>query len=113
MQNINKEPAPSRLDLTETEAGGVLVSNYPPYSFLSEDKLPEAVTALNSKPDRDNTLGLYLHIPFCRRRCKFCYYLVFTDKNSAQIETYLNALSREVTIYSEREAVQDRPLKFV
>ena len=27
-------------------------------------------------------LGLYLHIPFCRKRCKFCYFRVYTDKNA-------------------------------
>ena len=32
-------------------------------------------------------LGLYLHIPFCRQRCKFCYFRVYTDKNSNDIET--------------------------
>ena len=27
-------------------------------------------------------LGLYLHIPFCRKRCHFCYFRVYTDKNA-------------------------------
>ena len=30
-------------------------------------------------------LGVYVHIPFCRKRCDFCYFKVYTDKNSAQI----------------------------
>ena len=33
---------------------------------------------------RDVPLGLYLHIPFCRKRCKFCYFRVYTDKNAAR-----------------------------
>ena len=27
-------------------------------------------------------LGLYLHIPFCRKRCHFCYFRVYTNKNA-------------------------------
>ncbi len=106
------EPATSRLDLKETEAGSVFVSNYPPYSFWSEDKISEAFEALNSPP-LENTLGLYLHIPFCRKRCKFCYFRIYTDKNASQIEEYLDALAKEVEIYSQLPAVADRPLKFV
>jgi len=111
-QTLQPEPATSRLDLKETEAGSVFVSNYPPYSFWSEDKISEAFEALNSPP-LENTLGLYLHIPFCRKRCKFCYFRVYTDKNASQIDDYLNALAREVEIYSQLPAVADRPLKFV
>jgi oxygen-independent coproporphyrinogen-3 oxidase len=58
-------------------------------------------------------LGLYLHIPFCRKRCKFCYFRVYTDKNSSEIQTYLNALSKEAELYSELPSVAGRPLKFV
>jgi oxygen-independent coproporphyrinogen-3 oxidase len=107
------EPATARLDLKRTEAGSVFVSNYPPYSFWTPDNLPAALRALNSEPVAANTLGLYLHIPFCRRRCKFCYFRVYTDKNSLQIEAYLEALAREVEIYSKLAAIKGRPLKFV
>ena len=61
----------------------------------------------------DTKLGLYLHIPFCRKRCKFCYFRVYTDKNSQQIQTYLDALAREVEHYAQQPAVQDRPLHFI
>ncbi|MFQ5675286.1 MAG: radical SAM protein, partial [bacterium] len=111
-KSIQREPATSRLDLKETEAGSVFVSNYPPYSFWSKEQLPAALAALESPPE-ENTLGLYLHIPFCRKRCKFCYFRVYTDKNAAQIEQYLNALAKEVEIYSQLASVKDRPLRFV
>ena len=110
---VKAEPATSRLDLKETEAGSVFVSNYPPYSFWSEERIADATKALNSSSSTENTLGLYLHIPFCRKRCKFCYFRVYTDKNNAQIESYLDALAREVEIYSDLPAVAQRPLKFV
>ena len=58
-------------------------------------------------------LGLYLHIPFCRRRCKFCYFRVYTDKNARDVERYLAALAGEMAIYSELPVVTGRSLDFV
>ncbi len=46
----------------------------------------------STAPPRPETpLGLYLHIPFCRKRCKFCYFRVYTDKNARDVETYIDA----------------------
>src|SRR6185369_13850180 len=56
---------------------------------------------------------LYLHIPFCRKRCKFCYFRVYTDKNASDIETYLNALSREIDLYAQRDGLKGRQFEFV
>lgn len=113
LEKINAEPATARLDWKETEAGSVFVSNYPPYSFWSNDRINDALRALNSEPLADNTLGLYLHIPFCRKRCKFCYFKVYTDKKSSQIEGYVDALAKEVELYSRLPSVKGRKLRFV
>ena len=58
-------------------------------------------------------LGLYLHIPFCRKRCKFCYFKVFTEKNSREVERYLAALSREIELVSKLPVMGGRPFRFV
>ena len=58
-------------------------------------------------------LGLYLHIPFCRKRCKFCYFRVYTDKNARDVEVYSNALVKEVALYAKTALVGGRPLEFV
>lgn len=107
------DPATTRADRAETEVGSVFVSNYPAYSFWGEQDLPLARQTLDTAPLPDARLGLYLHIPFCRKRCKFCYFRVYTDKNSDQIQTYLDALAREVEHYAQQPAVIDRPLHFV
>ena len=112
-KKMMSEPATTRVDSEHTEVGSVFVSNYPPYSFWSEDAVSDAMNVLESPPVRAAQLGLYLHIPFCRKRCKFCYFRVYTDKNSSEIETYLDALVREVEIYSALPAIKDRPLTFV
>ena len=107
------EPATSRLDLQATQVGSVFVSNYPPYSFWTADAVAVANDVLRRPPAADATLGLYLHIPFCRQRCKFCYFRVVTDKNSSDVRAYLDALASEVERYAELPAVAGRPLRFV
>ncbi|MCA9217341.1 MAG: coproporphyrinogen III oxidase family protein [Planctomycetales bacterium] len=99
-------------DATKTDVGSYFISNYPPYSQWTESQLHHVETALASEP-RDVPLGLYLHIPFCRRRCKFCYFRVFTDKTAPEIETYVSALSREIELVSQQPCMGDRPFRFV
>lgn len=109
----NPEPATTALDPRSTEVGSVFVSNYPPYSFWSADDLPALERALDAPPRPGVPLGVYLHIPFCRKRCKFCYFRVFTDKNSEQIDRYVSALVREAEMYAQRAAVAGRRVDFV
>ena len=68
-----------------TGAGNYFVSNYPPYSFWTRDRVHEAHAALDRPPSPDTPLGIYLHIPFCRKRCHFCYFKVYTDKDAGEI----------------------------
>jgi len=96
-----------------TEVESVFVSNYPPFSFWKPERVSDFEGVLQAPPQDDVPLGLYLHIPFCRKRCKFCYFRVYTDKNARQIASYLDALAREVELYSVLPAVRDRHLKFV
>ncbi len=99
-------------DAKKTEVGSYFISNYPPFSQWSKDELGEVQTAMASPP-ADVPLGLYLHIPFCRKRCKFCYFKVFTDKNSENVERYLAALSREIELVSQQPVMGGRPFRFV
>ena len=107
------EPATSGIETVETDVGSVFVSNYPPFSFWSADAVPAALEALDSPADTTVPLGLYLHIPFCRKRCKFCYFKVYTDKDSGEIANYVDTVCRETELYAERRAIEDRPLRFV
>ena len=109
------EPATSRKDWKETQVGSVFVSNYPPYSFWQDEHNPQVVDMLNvADPSaRRAPLGLYLHIPFCRKRCKFCYFRVYTDRNSSEIRVYLDALAREVEYYAGLPRIAGRSLQFV
>ena len=98
---------------TKTEVGSYFISNYPPFSAWKGDQLGAVETALQQPPIADTPLGLYLHIPFCRKRCKFCYFKVFTDQNAKDIEAYVSALCREIELVSELPVMGDRPFRFV
>lgn len=97
---------------TGTEVGNYFVSNYPPFSQWKPESVDEALAVLDKPARVDDPLGLYIHIPFCRKRCKFCYFKVYTDKNASEIEVYLDALIKENELYSRRPAVQGRQLRF-
>jgi oxygen-independent coproporphyrinogen-3 oxidase len=107
-------PSTRTADLEQAEVGSYFVANYPPFSvWTAEAVASDAATALASAPAPGNPLGLYLHIPFCRKRCHFCYFRVYTDRNAREIEEYLAVLAREWELYADARALADRPLSFV
>ncbi len=112
-EKIYKDPATSSKEKKNTEIGSVFVSNYPAYSFWNEEDVTEVFKTLNTKQNPDTPMGLYMHIPFCRKRCKFCYFKVYTGKNSDEIQNYLDALAKEIELYSKIPAVNGRALKYV
>ncbi|MBG28717.1 MAG: coproporphyrinogen III oxidase [Opitutae bacterium] len=100
-------------DEDKTEAGNYFVSNYPPFAFWGEDDLTCLDSLLNSPQPGTAPLGLYYHIPFCRKRCHFCYFRVYTDKNSSQIRRYIAATMKELRRYAEKPYIKGRLPKFV
>jgi len=97
----------------ETEVGSYFVANYPPFSAWTTDHVQaDALPAMAAAPT-DTPLGLYLHIPFCRKRCHFCYFRVYTDKNASEVQDYLDVLAREWELYAEQPALSGRPLNFI
>src|SRR4051794_32491017 len=100
-------------DQEKTGLGNYFVANYPPFSFWKPEHLADARRVLEAPPVPGTPLGLYLHIPFCRKRCKFCYFRVYTDKNARDIEAYTNALVREVELYAQTPFVGGRKLTYV
>src|SRR3954454_6747381 len=94
--------------------GSYCAAPYPPSSVWTPDAVErDAKPALAAAPRPGTPLGLYLHIPFCRKRCHFCYFRVYTDKNAQEIAQYLDVLAREWEMYSRQPAIAGRPLNFV
>ncbi|MAE63742.1 MAG: coproporphyrinogen III oxidase [Phycisphaeraceae bacterium] len=100
-------------ELGKTEAGNYFVANYPPFSLWTPERVGEATDRLQTRGDPSNPLGLYVHIPFCRKRCHFCYFKVYTDRNKDDIRAYLDAVIAEVERLGRTPFVEGRTLDFV
>ena len=102
-------------DEAKTEIGSYFVANYPPFSIWSPTHVASALERLHTPAANANgaPVGLYIHIPFCRKRCKFCYFRVYTDKNSRDVEVYLDALAHELELYADCAALHGRTFEFV
>jgi coproporphyrinogen III oxidase-like Fe-S oxidoreductase len=97
----------------QTTVGNYFVSNYPPFSFWKPGFVGEVQAAMNRPPKPGTPLGLYLHIPFCRKRCHFCYFKVYTDKDSAAIRGYIDATLKEFAIYAGQPFIGGRKPRFI
>ncbi|MBU1427543.1 radical SAM family heme chaperone HemW [bacterium] len=47
-------------------------------------------------------LGLYLHFPFCISKCPYCDFNSYQLKEDNQISSYISALYKEITAYSQK-----------
>ena len=97
----------------ETTVGNYFVSNYPPFSFWKAERTGELLAALERAPWPQTPLGIYLHIPFCRKRCHFCYFKVYTDKDSSAIRSYIDAAIQELSIYATKPFIGGRKPNFI
>ena len=104
---IAKEPSKDT-----TEVGSYFISNYPPYSQWNKETVPEVYGKFEQEPNREIPLGLYLHIPFCRKRCRFCYFRVYTQQNAKVIQRYVDALDAELSQLSEMQGIKNREIEF-
>jgi oxygen-independent coproporphyrinogen-3 oxidase len=107
-------PLPLAAEDDRTEVGSYFVATYPPFSVWTAGAVKrDGLPALQAPPVSGVPLGMYLHIPFCRKRCHFCYFRVYTDKNAQEVAEYLDVLAREWERYGRTPAVAGRPLSFV
>lgn len=94
---------------TEPLEGNYFVAAYPPFSCWTPEATDHALGILKTPPAPQSTppLGLYVHIPFCAKRCDFCYYLSFDDRLQ-QVDEYVEALSSELSHYAKMAAIAGR-----
>ena len=100
-------------ELRELQAAGLIARgghfypcgiHYPPitmYPTTDQDRFLEGYT--NQPGDE---FVLYLHIPFCARRCTFCHYPVTTTASDGEKDGYLDLLLREMDLWAARLGVE-------
>jgi len=102
----------TRLDLPEPLVGNYFVATYPPFSCWDEAGTEDWLEALDDPGDPGTPLGLYVHVPFCVRRCAYCYYLS-TDTRPERLDAYLDAVAAEAARVGVAPAVAGRGAAFV
>lgn len=55
-----------------------------------------------------DALSLYVHVPFCQSRCRFCEYAVVSGDDFEKKEEYVEALLKEIDMY--KEIIGDRKI---
>lgn len=49
-----------------------------------------------------NTLGIYVHIPFCKSKCRYCDFCSFPACSENQMQEYARALLGEIELYAPK-----------
>jgi oxygen-independent coproporphyrinogen III oxidase len=97
--------------IVEPVAGNHFVAAYPPFSAWEPAQVPELHEALEC-PAPAAPLGFYVHLPFCQKKCDYCYYLSYIAQPAEVVDRYLDAVVREVALYGAQPAVKGRPISF-
>ncbi|MFH1017535.1 MAG: radical SAM family heme chaperone HemW [Pseudomonadota bacterium] len=69
--------------------------------------------AIQVDPDSKATLGIYVHIPFCRHKCPFCDFYTFPIVRGDTIPNYFRALLGEIGRFEEFGWSGDRSVSSV
>ena len=68
------------------------VSQYPPSNFMTKKEIEDMWNPI--------PINLYVHIPYCVKKCGFCYYKSFPIANSQVPDEYIDALCQEIDLYA-------------
>ena len=68
------------------------------YKISGDGKIRDFIT---NDIEQMNNLSLYLHVPFCKTRCKFCEYVVTSGEEAEMKDDYVKRLCKEIDMYAE------------
>lgn len=80
------------------------ISIYPPI-MLYNKKDKEGF--FDTVGDKNSKTSLYIHIPFCPKKCDFCYFTSFSA-GMTKVKAYINKLCEEIEYVSKKNAVRGR-----
>ncbi len=54
------------------------------------------------------SIGIYIHIPFCKRKCNYCDFCSYTDNKKSELFAYTDELCRRIKLFADsKEARQN------
>lgn len=83
--------------------------HYPPITDYPNIEYNEILK--NYKMPSDGLLDLYVHFPFCSKRCLFCHYPSQYKNNNEEKDKYINALEKEFDIYAQNLGIDKIKLR--
>lgn len=105
------------MDAKQTFEYGLLYHHYAntaypltPTSFKKYriNEVSKITDFLHSEWAKAEQLSLYVHIPFCKVRCKFCEYAVLSDADLSTEDLYVSLLLKEIEMY--KSVIKDKPI---
>ena len=96
----------------ELLVGNYFVSAYPPFSRWQPAQTG-AVECVLDLPAPQTPIGIYVHIPFCEKKCDFCYYLSRAGAKAFEVDAYLEKVVDELALYARHPALRERRVSFV
>ncbi len=60
------------------------------------------MTTTDMESNKDKKLGLYIHIPFCKKKCLYCDFCSVAGEDKELIERYVSSLKRCLKEYAEK-----------
>ena len=68
----------------------------------------EIYSVVKKNIEEQDELCLYVHVPFCQARCKFCEYVVLDKPEDGDAENYVEHLLKEIEMY--RNIIKDKKI---
>jgi oxygen-independent coproporphyrinogen-3 oxidase len=85
--------------------------HYPPITMYPDDS-PESFFEGYTAPE-DEGFVVYVHIPYCARRCVFCHYPIVTGAGEDEMAQYVELLGTELKLWKQRLGVDKIKAKSV
>ena len=71
------------------------------FNAYRKDKRQDIKVYVQKEIDQIEELCLYVHVPFCKQRCKFCEYTVLENSTDELESEYVELLLKEMNMYAE------------
>ncbi len=93
---------------------GPRYTSYPTANEFVEDFGSDAYSERLTEAAKhaEQPLSLYVHLPFCRRRCSFCACNVVITQRSDVVEKYLDYLPREIELVASKLGDRNRVIQY-